>query len=144
VTFSREMLDAAPVELDVGLAEVAEAIDASAACAQACTSCANSCLGEPDVADLSRCTALCSICSDVCEATVRVLSQPVHSDRSVWHQLLEACVRTCKTSAEECERHAAHHRHCAICLKACRACIKACESLLEAEAFEELRKLAGA
>ena len=144
MSFAKEMLEAAPVELDVGVAQVADAIEASAACAQACTSCANSDLGEPDVADLSRCTALCSICADVCDATVRVLSQPVHSDRSVWHLLLEACVRTCKSSAEECERHAAHHRHCAICLKACRACISACESLLEAEAFQELKKLAGA
>jgi hypothetical protein len=144
MTFAREMLEAAPVELDVGLAEVAEAIEASVACSQACTSCSNSCLGEDDVAELSRCAALCSICSDVCEATVRVLSQPVHSDRRVWQQLLEACVRTCTSSSEECQRHAAHHRHCAICEKACRACIKACNSLLEAEAFQELKKLAGA
>jgi hypothetical protein len=143
MTFAREMLEAAPVELEVSVAEVADAIDASAACAQACVSCANSCLGEPDVADLARCTARCSICADVCDATVRVLSQPVHSDRSVWQKLLEACVRTCMSSAEECERHAPHHRHCAICLQACRACIKACETLLDAEAFQELKKLAG-
>jgi hypothetical protein len=144
MTFTREMLEAAPVDLEFGVEELAEAIDAAAACGQACTSCANSCLGEDDVAELSRCIALCLPCSDVCDATVRVLSQPVHSDRFVSHQLLEACVRTCTRSAEECERHAAHHRHCAICLKACRACIKACGSLLESEAFGELRKLAGA
>jgi hypothetical protein len=144
MTFARDMLEAAPVEVDVGVAEVADAIEASAACAQACTSCSNSCLGEDDVAELSRCIALCSVCSHVCDAVVRALSQPVHSDPYVWHRLLEACVRTCTRSAEECERHAAHHRHCAICLKACRACIKACDSLLEAEAFQELKKLAGA
>jgi hypothetical protein len=143
MTFARDMLEAAPVELDVGVAEVAEAIEASATCAQTCTSCANECLGEDDVADLARCSALCSTCAEVCDATFRVLSQPVHSDRSVWLHVLEACVRTCTRSAEECERHAPHHRHCAICLQACRACIKACNSLLEAEAFRELKKLAG-
>jgi hypothetical protein len=144
MTFTREMLEAAPVDLEFGVEELAEAIDTSASCAQACTSCASSCLGEDDVAELSRCIALCMTCADVCEATVRVLSQQVQSDPFVSHQLLEACVRTCTRSAEECERHAAHHRHCAICLKACRACIKACGSLLESEAFRELRKLAGA
>jgi hypothetical protein len=49
----------------------------------------------------------------------------------------------CSDCAEECERHAAHHRHCAICAKACRACARACGELLEAEAFQELEKLAG-
>jgi hypothetical protein len=47
------------------------------------------------------------------------------------------------TCADECERHAAHHRHCGICARACRACAKACGELLDDEAFKELEKLAG-
>lgn len=46
-------------------------------------------------------------------------------------------------SAEECERHAGHHRPCAICAEACRGCARACGVLLEDEAFEELQELAG-
>jgi hypothetical protein len=60
------------------------------------------------------------------------------------HRLLQACVRACTRSAEECARHAAHNRHCAICEKVCRRCIHACTALLDAERFVELQKLAGA
>ena len=47
-------------------------------------------------------------------------------------------------SAEECARHADHHRHCAVCEQACRVCIQACSALLNAEALEELQRLGGA
>ena len=143
MTVVREMLDAAPVPIDLGADAVADAIEACMVCAQACTSCANSCLAEDDVAELSRCIALCTECEDVCSATLRALSRPYESDHAVTHRLLSACVRTCSDSAEECERHAAHHHHCAVCEKACRACLEACRTLLEAEKFRELEKLAG-
>jgi hypothetical protein len=50
----------------------------------------------------------------------------------------------CTSSAEECARHAEHHRHCAICEKVCRKCVEACSALLDAQALGELQKLAGA
>jgi hypothetical protein len=143
MTFTRDMLEASPVRIDLGLDDVAAAIDASLACEQACTSCANECLAEDDVVELRRCIALCENCADVCAVTARVLSRPYTFDHQVVHPVLQACVRTCTSSAEECERHAAHHRHCAVCLQACRACIVACTAVLEDEAFEELRKIAG-
>jgi hypothetical protein len=73
-----------------------------------------------------------------------MLSRPAQSDRGVVQRLLQACVRECTICAEECTRHAEHHRHCAICAKACRAGEVACRALLDGEAFEDLEKLAGA
>jgi hypothetical protein len=137
------MLEASPVQSDLDRDAVAEAIEACLTCAQTCTSCANSDLAEPDVADLARCAALCTSCADVCLTTMQVLSRPFASDHRVTHHVLRACVLTCTSSAEECKRHAAHHRHCAVCEKACRACLHACEALLQAEAFQQLEKLAG-
>jgi hypothetical protein len=143
MTVARDMLDASPAPINLGLEAVAAAIDAAMVCAQTCTSCANSCLAEDDVAEMRRCIALCDVCADVCTTTLRLLSRPFKSDHVVVHRMLGTCVRTCSDSAEECERHGAHHRHCAICAKACRACARACGELLDAEAFGELEKLAG-
>jgi hypothetical protein len=144
MTATREMLDAAPAGVPLGVAEVAAAIDACLSCVQSCTSCADADLVEPDVAEMRACIALCLDCADICDLTGRVLSRPAQSDHVVVHRLLQACVRECTLCAEECARHAEHHRHCAICAKVCRACEAACRALLDAEAFQELDKLAGA
>ncbi len=143
MTTTREMLEASPVEIPVGLDDVAAVIDACLTCEQSCTSCADSDLAEKDVAEMSRCIALCVECADVCGLVARTLLRPACWDQLVIHRLLQACLRVCTNSAEECERHAEHHRHCAICAKACRACARACGELLEDQAFEELQKLAG-
>ena len=140
---TREMLEALTARIPLDLDDVAAAIDASLTCLQTCTSCADGDLAEADAAELTRCVALCVECADVCGLVARTLSRPAHWDHVVVHSLLEACVRSCTNSAEECARHAEHHRHCAICAQACRACAQACSELLEDEAFEELQKLAG-
>jgi hypothetical protein len=144
MTTVREMLDASPTGVPLGAAEVAAAIEACLTCAQSCTSCADADLVEDDVAEMRACIALCINCADVCDLVARILSRPAQSDHFVDHQLLLACVRECTLCADECARHAEHHRHCAICAKACRACEAACKTLLDAEAFEELQKLSGA
>jgi hypothetical protein len=143
MTDTMEMLDAAPVELPAGAAEIARAIDACLNCLQTCISCSDSDLVEEDVGELSTCIALCVRCADVCDLTARTLSRTAHWDPFVVQRVLQACVRTCTASAEECHRHAPHHRHCAICEGACRACIEACSALLGAEIFTELEKPAG-
>lgn len=137
------MLAASPGVARFGVEEAAAAIDACLNCAQACVSCADSDLAEEDVEEMRRCIALDQNCADLCGVTARILSRPVYWDEFVVHRVLQACVRVCTLCAEECDRHADHHRHCAICAKACRACVQACNALLEAEAFEELQKLAG-
>ena len=141
MTDTSGILDASPSEVPLGVAAVAAAIDACLSCAQTCTSCSDADLAEDDVAEMRTCIALCLNCADVCGLTARVLSRPTHWDHFVVHRLLQACVRTCTSSAEECARHAKHHRHCAICERACRACIDACNALLDAEAFEELGQI---
>jgi hypothetical protein len=133
MTVTRDMLDAAPVPIEHGAEAVAAAIDACMVTAQACTSCANSCLAEDDVANMTRCIALCDDCAEVCSATLRVLSRPFGADHLATERLLSACVQACSNCAEECHRHATHHRHCAICEGACRACLDACVALLEAD-----------
>jgi uncharacterized membrane protein len=143
MSYAKEMLDAAPTAVPLGAGDVAAAIDACSNAAQACTSCADSDLAEEDVASLRRCIALDADCADVCTVTARILSRSTAPDHIVLHRLLQACVRACELCAEECARHAEHHRHCAICAKACRACVQACTELLETEAFIELQKLAG-
>ncbi len=144
MTDTREMLDASPATFALDAADVAAAIDACLTCTQTCTACADSDLAEEHVDAMRTCIALDQTCADVCATVARVLSRPAHWDHIVVHRLLEACVRACTSCAEECARHADHHRHCAICAKACRACAQACNAVLEDEAFEELQKLAGA
>ena len=143
MSYTREMLDAAPSQGNLDPAELAAAIDACADAAQACTSCADACLAEEDVAALRTCIRLDADCADICAVTARVLSRQTRDDQFLVHRLLQACVRACSSCAEECERHAEHHAHCAICARACRACEQACQRILDADAFDELQALAG-
>jgi hypothetical protein len=140
VTDTRDMLDASPATVTADVEVLARAIDACLACVQSCTSCSDSDLAEDDVADMAKCAALCLTCADVCALTARVLSRAAHWDDFVVQRLLEACVRSCTSSAEECQRHAPHHRHCAICEEVCRACIKACNALLVSDAFRDVEQ----
>ena len=132
-TYTLQMLDASPADVPVEASELAAAIDACLTCVQACSGCADSDLIEEDVVTLRACIALDLLCADICDATARVLSRPRQWDLVTVHDLLVACVRSCTTCAEECDRHAKHHPHCAICAEACRACIRACTVLLESE-----------
>lgn len=140
MTDTRDMLDASPVAVPADVAKVAAAIDACLKCVQSCTSCSDSDLAEDNVGDMAKCIALCVTCADVCEVTARVLSRAVHWDVLVVHRLLQTCVHTCTGSADECHRHAPHHRHCAICEEVCRACIQACNALLDSEVFRDVEK----
>lgn len=140
MTDTRDILDAAPIAVPADVGEVAAAIDACLKCVQSCTTCSDADLAEDNVAEMTMCIALCLTCADVCALTARVLSRAAHWDSFVVHRLLQACVRSCTSSAEECHRHAPHHRHCAICEKVCRACIEACNALLAAEAFRDVEK----
>jgi hypothetical protein len=87
MTVTREMLDASPVPIEFGAEAVAAAVDACMVTSQACTSCANSCLAEDDVAEMARCIALCDDCADVCAATLRVLSRLFGADRPGMREL---------------------------------------------------------
>lgn len=138
MTETSELLNASPARAPVDVDLLAAAIDACLRCLQSCTTCSDADLAEPDVTEMATCAALCVRCADVCTVTARVVSRPAHWDAFVAHRLLQACVRACTQSAEECHRHAPHHRHCALCEQVCRACIDACNALLDSEAFKTL------
>ena len=140
---TKEMLETVRAPASLPMAEVATAIDACLRCVQTCTTCANADLAEEAVDELRRCAAWCVTCADVCDVTARLLSRPAYSDQLTIHHVLQACVRACENSAEECARHAQHHRHCAICEGVCRACVQACAALLDAQTIDGLEDLAG-
>lgn len=129
---TRQMLEAHPGQGMFDLSAVAETIDVLYECVQTCTICADACLAEPQVDMLRRCIRLNLDCADLCETTARVLSRLTEYDADVIRSTLEACAVACAACGVECERHAAHMRHCEICAERCRACEQACRQLLQA------------
>jgi hypothetical protein len=124
------MLETVSLHAQLEGRQLVEAIDASLACVQTCTACADACLQEDNVADLRECIRLDLDCADACGATARVLSRQTAIDPSLVQSLLSTCVAFCRMCAEECERHAAVHDHCRVCAEACRRCERACLDLL--------------
>jgi hypothetical protein len=132
MSYARQMLDTYPRDFNVDAGVLAAAIDALSDCAQACTACADDCLSEEMVAELTKCIRLNLDCADVCTATLRVVSRQTDYDANVTGPVLEACVAICRSCGDECERHAEMHEHCRVCAEACRRCEQACRNLLAA------------
>jgi hypothetical protein len=99
-------------------------------CAQSCTSCADACIADPDVAHLGRAAGAALNCADMTTAAVRVLSRPTAYDRAVTEAVLRAVIETCREGYEELRKHAAESEACMICAEACRRCGQACRRLL--------------
>jgi Domain of Unknown Function (DUF326) len=132
MSYARQLLDTYPRSFNLDAGVLAATTDAVNDCAQACTSCADADLSEPGVAELVKCIRLCLDCADVCTATGRVISRQTEYDANLTRSLLEACVTACRSSGDECERHAAMHEHCRVCAEACSRCEQACQELLAA------------
>lgn len=126
------MVKAYPATIDLDRELLARTIDAVVECAQTCTACADACLSEDMVAELRTCIRMNLDCADVCTATANVLSRHTGYDANLTRAQLEACVRACRSCAEECSRHAGMHEHCAVCAESCRRCEAACAELLAA------------
>ena len=109
MSYAKPLLDTYPRTVNVDAGVLAATIDALSDCAQACTADADDDLSEQNLTEMVKCIRLCLDCADVCTATV---TKP----------LLEACVGTCKSCGDECERHAQMHEHCRVCAEACRRC----------------------
>jgi hypothetical protein len=124
------MLETYPAEINLDRTKLAATIDALIACSQACTACADACLSEEMVAELTKCIRTDLDCADICDTTARVLSRHTGYDANISRALLEACATACKSCGDECARHADMHAHCRICADACRACERACRDLL--------------
>ena len=132
MTVAKEMLGTSPAGTGYDAEALAAAVDAAFDCVQACTACADACLGEDMVAELRACITTDLGCADVCDATGRVLSRQTGYNATLTRSLLEACRNACRACAEECEQHQDMHAHCRICAEACRRCEQACERLLAA------------
>lgn len=108
-----------------------DALTAIDECANACTSCADACVGEPEhMEQLRHCITVTLDCADVCQATLRVLTRQSEPPNELVHAQLHACIVACQLCAEECERHVDMHDHCRICTEACRHCQERCNFIL--------------
>ena len=99
-------------------------------CAQTCTACADACLGEPIVGDLTQCIRLNLDCADLCTAAGAIASRRTGSNESVIARTLEAWALACAACAKECTKHAVEHEHCRICADACQRGEQACQHTL--------------
>jgi hypothetical protein len=131
-TLSKEMLEAHPSPGPLDRDLLARCIDECFACEQSCTACADADLAEEDFADLRKCARLCLDCADVCDATGRLLTRQTDYVAASARAQVSSCREACALSAEECERHAAHHEHCRLCAEECRRCEQVCSEVLEA------------
>src|SRR5215470_15015569 len=130
MSYARQLLDTYPGTLTTDAGALAATLDALSDCAQACAADADADLSEQNLAEMAKCIRLCLDCTDVCAATLGVVSRQRDYDPSVTRPLLEACVAACKSCGDECARHAPHHEHCRVCEQACRRCEQACRELL--------------
>lgn len=101
-------------------------------CGQVCTSCADACLAEEQVAMLVQCIRLDMDCADLCFTTARVATRRAGGNVEVIAPLLTACIEACRRCGDECGRHARamEMEHCRICAEACRRCEQACQEAL--------------
>jgi hypothetical protein len=132
MTYAKQMQDSYPHGFHVDGGVLAATIDALSDCFQACTADVDHDLSEYNLPDLVKCIRLCLDCADICAATLGITSRQTEYDSSVTRPLLEACVASCKTCGDECERHARMHQHCRVCSEACRRCEQACRDILAA------------
>jgi hypothetical protein len=132
MSYARQLLDTYPGSINADAGLLAATIDALSDCAQACAADADADLREQNLAEMVKCIRLCLDCTDVCTATMGVVSRQTAYDPSVTRPLLEACIAVCKSCGDECERHAPHYEHCRVCQEACRRCERACRELLDA------------
>jgi len=132
MSYARQMLDTYPRTVTVDSDLLATTIDALSDCAQACVADTDADLSEQNLAEMVRCIRLRLHCTDVCTATVGVISRLAGYDPGITRPLLEACAAICKSCGDECERHASHYAHCRVCEQACHRCERACPDLLSA------------
>jgi hypothetical protein len=130
MTTTMPMLETYPRSINLDRGELAATINALIMCSQACTACADACLSEDSVADLTKCIRTNLDCADICEATARVLSRHTGYDANISRSQLEACATACQACASECSMHADMMEHCRICADACSQCELACRQLL--------------
>lgn len=132
MSYARSLLDAYPRMVAIDADTLAAAIDALNDCAQACIADVDADLNEPNLTDMVKCIRLCLQCADVCTAAAAVTSRLGEYEADVIRPLLVACVASCRSCGDECQRHAPTHEHCQVCAEACRRCEQACQEMVAA------------
>lgn len=132
MTYSAQMLEAYPAEINLDRTVLAKAIDALTTCAQVCTACADACLSEsPDrLPELTRCVRDNLDCADVCAATAAVLSRHTAYDARLANAQAQAAAQATQTCGDSCGEHRDLHRHCEICERVCRDTEQALRGIL--------------
>ena len=99
MTTTLPMLETYPQSINLDREQLAVAIDALIDCSEACTACADACLSESMVAELTKCIRTNLDCADICATTARVLSRHTGYDANISRTLLEACAMACRACA---------------------------------------------
>ncbi|MGC4036382.1 MAG: four-helix bundle copper-binding protein [Chitinophagaceae bacterium] len=98
-----------------------ELINALNHCAAVCNFCANACLNENNVNEMTTCIRLDLDCAAICNLLASFIArQSPHASH-----LFSECVEICEKCAMECEKHS-HMEHCQVCAEACRHCAEMC------------------
>lgn len=126
----QEIIMLHPHPSDLDREAVLRCIEACLDCSASCTSCADDSLSEDDSREMTRVIRLALDCSELCDATRRIVIRQTMPDVRVIRATVEACATACIACADECGLHAADHEHCRICAEVCHRCKQACDDLL--------------
>src|SRR5262245_17863608 len=75
MSYARQLLDTYPGTLTTDAGALAATLEALSDCAQACAADADADLAEQNLAEMVKCIRLCLDCTDVCTATLGVVSR---------------------------------------------------------------------
>ena len=109
---------------------LARAIEELYFCAQVCTSCADACLGEDNVANLTQCIRLNLDCADACVAVGSIATRRTGSNEEVIRAALQLAIEATRKCGAHCGEHASMMEHCRVCHESCEAARKACEDAI--------------
>jgi hypothetical protein len=123
------MLAAVPLRPGCDRDRLRDCIEATQVVAHAAMACADACLAEEMVEELTDCVRTLLTTADICETTARVLSRRAGSDPIVVRALLTACGIACRAGREASEEFAPIHYHCQVTARACRSGERACRAL---------------
>ena len=98
-------------------------------CSVICTSCADACVAEEEVAEMRQCIRLTSDCADVCAMLARLGTRRTGTNEILLQEALQLCVTACDLCAEECERH--DNDHCRRSAEMCRETSRDCKAALD-------------
>lgn len=108
-----QMLAARTDERGVDHAALAMAIDAMHDVVSATTGCADACLSEPNVADMSECIRACLDAADTATALIKVLARTGPTVQGS-QALIGATAKMLAETSAVAAGHGDHHKHCRI------------------------------